>query len=37
MREVVIVSACRTPIGKFNGAFASLSARDLAIAAGKTC
>lgn len=35
MREVVIVSACRTPIGKFNGAFASLSARDLAIAAGK--
>jgi hypothetical protein len=35
MREVVIVSACRTPLGKFNGAFASLSARDLAIAAGK--
>lgn len=35
MREVVIVSACRTPIGKFNGAFASLAARDLAIAAGK--
>lgn len=35
MRDVVIVSACRTPIGKFNGAFASLSARDLAIIAGK--
>ena len=35
MREVVIVSACRTPIGKFNGALASVSARDLAITAGK--
>lgn len=35
MREVVIVSACRTPIGKFNGVFANVSARDLAITAGK--
>ena len=35
MREVVIVSACRTPIGKFNGALASVSARELAITAGK--
>lgn len=35
MREVVIVSACRTPIGKFNGALASVQARDLAIHAGK--
>ena len=35
MKEVVIVSACRTPIGKFNGALASVQARDLAILAGK--
>lgn len=35
MQEVVIVSACRTPIGKFNGALAQVSARDLAIIAGK--
>ena len=35
MKEVVIVSACRTPIGKFNGALSQLSARDLAIIAGK--
>ncbi len=35
MKEVVIVSACRTPIGKFNGALGSVSARDLAILAGK--
>ncbi len=34
MREVVIVSACRTPIGKFNGALSALSARDLAMIAG---
>lgn len=34
MREVVIVSACRTPIGKFNGALSSLSARELAMIAG---
>lgn len=29
MDEVVIVGAARTPIGKFNGAYASLSATDL--------
>lgn len=35
MKDVVIVSACRTPIGKFNGALAQVSARELAILAGK--
>ncbi len=34
MREVVIVSACRTPIGKFMGVLKSFSARDLAMAVG---
>lgn len=34
-RDVVVVSACRTPIGKFQGQFSSLTARDLAIIAGK--
>lgn len=29
MEEVVIVGAARTPIGKFNGAYAGLSATDL--------
>lgn len=29
MREVVIVSACRTPLGAFNGSLASLGAVDL--------
>ncbi len=29
MRDVYIVSACRTPIGRFNGGLASLSASDL--------
>ena len=33
MREVVIVSACRTPVGSFQGAFASLSALELGIVA----
>ncbi len=33
-REVVIVSACRTPIGKMSGQFKDLSARDLAMVAG---
>ncbi len=33
MREVVIVSACRTPVGSFQGAFASLSALDLGVVA----
>lgn len=33
--DVVIVSACRTAIGKFMGEFKGASARDLAIAAGK--
>lgn len=35
VKEVVIVSACRTPIGKFNGSLANVSARELAIIAGK--
>lgn len=34
-REVVIVSACRTAIGKFQGMFKDVSARELAIIAGK--
>ena len=34
LREVVIVSACRTPIGKMSGQFKDISARDLAITAG---
>ena len=34
-REVVIVSACRTAIGKFQGQFKDVSARELAIHAGK--
>ncbi len=34
-KEVVIVSACRTAIGKFCGEFKNVSARDLAIAVGK--
>lgn len=33
-RDVVIVSACRTPIGKMSGQFKDVSARDLAITAG---
>lgn len=33
--EVVIVSACRTPIGKFMGSLKDISARELAITAGK--
>ncbi len=33
-REVVIVSACRTAIGKMSGQFKDVSARDLAITAG---
>ncbi len=35
MKEVVIVSACRTPVGAFQGSFASLSALDLAQVAMK--
>ncbi len=35
MREVVIVSACRTPIGKFMGQFKNVGARELAMIAGK--
>ena len=35
LKEVVIVSACRTAIGKFQGQFKDVSARDLAIHAGK--
>lgn len=34
-RDVVIVSACRTPIGKFMGQFQNLAARELAITVGK--
>ncbi|HET7452725.1 MAG TPA: acetyl-CoA C-acetyltransferase [Thermoanaerobaculia bacterium] len=33
MREALVLSAVRTPIGKFGGAFASLSAADLGTAA----
>lgn len=33
MRDVVIVSACRTPVGAFGGAFVSLSALDLGVVA----
>ena len=33
LHEAVIVSACRTPIGKFQGQFAAVPARDLAITA----
>jgi len=35
LNEVVIVSACRTPIGKFMGALKDVSARELAMTAGK--
>lgn len=35
MRKAVIVSAARTPIGSFGGAFASLSAVDLGVIATK--
>jgi acetyl-CoA C-acetyltransferase len=35
MKKVVIASAARTPIGSFGGAFASVSAVDLGVAAAK--
>lgn len=35
LKDVVIVSACRTPIGDFMGSLKDVPARDLAIAAGK--
>jgi len=35
LNEVVIVGACRTPIGKFMGQFSEMGARDLAIIAGR--
>lgn len=35
IKEVVIVSGCRTAIGKFQGQFKDVSARELAIHAGK--
>lgn len=35
MREVVIASAARTPIGSFGGALASVSARELGVVAAK--
>ncbi len=35
MKEVVIVSACRTPIGGFMGTLANVTARELAITAGR--
>ena len=35
MRPVFILSAARTPIGRFGGAFASLSAADLGVVAAK--
>ena len=34
-KNVVIVSACRTAIGKFQGQFKNVSARELAVTAGK--
>ena len=33
MRDAVIVSACRTAIGSFNGQFADVTAVDLGVAA----
>ncbi len=35
LNEVVMVSACRTPIGKFLGQFKDVPAKDLAVTAGK--
>jgi acetyl-CoA C-acetyltransferase len=35
VNEVVIVGACRTPIGKFMGSLKDVSARELAMTAGK--
>ena len=35
IKDVVIVSACRTGIGKFLGEFKNVSARELAMTAGK--
>lgn len=35
MNEVVIVSGCRTAIGKFQGGFKDVPAKELAIAVGK--
>lgn len=35
IKDVVIVSACRTAIGKFQGMFKDVSARELAITVGK--
>ena len=34
-KEVVIVSACRTAIGRFMGSLADVSARELAMTVGK--
>jgi acetyl-CoA acetyltransferase len=36
IKEVVIVSGCRTAIGKFLGGLKDVPARDLAVAAGKS-
>ena len=35
MKEIVIVSACRTAIGKFMGSLKDVSAKELAITVGK--
>ena len=35
MKDVVIVSACRTAIGRFLGSLKDVPAKDLAITAGK--
>lgn len=35
LKEVVVVSACRTAIGKFMGTLANISAREMAITVGK--
>jgi len=35
MNEVVIIGACRTPIGKFLGSLKDVTAKDLAVTAGR--
>ena len=36
MKEVFIVSAARTPIGKFGGTLAGMTAADLGVVAAQT-
>ena len=35
MNEVVVVSLCRTAVGKFQGGLKNVPAKDLAVTAGK--